>query len=93
MQTVATVPNKGKFGWKYPNGTLSGALGNLQKRKSDIALTAFFMKVIIPEKFLEVKNILFSLIMTLCVAYAWVKKCYCDGFWQEENEVLDITSF
>ncbi|KAL7029684.1 hypothetical protein ACKWTF_006319 [Chironomus riparius] len=42
--TVTTVPNKGKFGWKYPNGTLSGALGNLQKRKSDIALTAFFMK-------------------------------------------------
>ncbi|XP_070495744.1 uncharacterized protein [Chironomus tepperi] len=42
--SIITVPNKGKFGYKYPNGTLSGALGNLQKRKSDIALTAFFMK-------------------------------------------------
>jgi hypothetical protein len=45
--TASLIGNKGKFGGKYPNGTLSGALGNLQKRKSDIALTAFFMKVII----------------------------------------------
>ena len=30
---------------KLSNGSLTGALGNLQRRKSDIALTAFFMKV------------------------------------------------
>lgn len=43
---VTLVKNQDKFGEKLSNGTLTGALGNLQKRKSDIALTAFFMKVI-----------------------------------------------
>lgn len=42
---VSLVKNQGNFGVKLPNGTLTGALGNLQKRKSDIAMTAFFMKV------------------------------------------------
>lgn len=40
------IKNRGKFGVKLANGTLTGALGNMQKRKSDIALTAFFMKVV-----------------------------------------------
>ena len=89
MQTVITVPNKGKFGWKYPNGTLSGALGNLQKRKSDIALTAFFMKVIIPKKevFGSEKYFIFShydFMRCICLG----EKCYCDIFWQEMSEVL-----
>lgn len=43
---VNVIKNRGKFGVKLSNGSLTGALGNLQKRKSDIALTAFFMKVI-----------------------------------------------
>lgn len=39
------VKNDGtKFGFKLKNGTLTGALGNLQKRKVDVALTAFFIK-------------------------------------------------
>jgi hypothetical protein len=42
---VTILKNRGKFGVKLSNGSLTGALGNLQKRKSDIALTAFFMKV------------------------------------------------
>lgn len=43
---VTVVKNHGKFGVKLSNGTLTGALGNLQRRKSDIAMTAFFMKVV-----------------------------------------------
>lgn len=31
---------------KLSNGSLTGALGNLQRRVSDVALTAFFMKVV-----------------------------------------------
>lgn len=44
--TVSVVRNRGKFGEKLLNGSLTGALGNLQSKKSDIALTAFFMKVV-----------------------------------------------
>lgn len=43
---MTVIKNNGKFGEKLSNGSLTGALGNLQKKKSDIALTAFFMKVI-----------------------------------------------
>jgi hypothetical protein len=43
---VTVIKNQGNFGVKLPNGTLTGALGNLQKKKSDIAMTAFFMKVV-----------------------------------------------
>jgi hypothetical protein len=46
MHPVVMIKNNGKFGGKLKNGTLTGALGNLQRRKSDIALTAFFVKVI-----------------------------------------------
>ena len=45
-RTVMVIKNNGKFGGKLPNGTLTGALGSLQRRKSDIAMTAFFLKVI-----------------------------------------------
>ncbi|KAG5681339.1 hypothetical protein PVAND_010784 [Polypedilum vanderplanki] len=42
--TIVVIENNGKFGIKFQNGTLTGALGSLQRRKSDIAMTAFFMK-------------------------------------------------
>lgn len=43
---VKLIKNNGKFGVKLSNGTLTGALGNLQSRRSDIVTTAFFMKVL-----------------------------------------------
>lgn len=42
---VTLVKNNGKFGEKLKNGTLTGALGNLQRRQADIVTTAFFVKV------------------------------------------------
>lgn len=51
---MTVVKNHGKFGVKLSNGTLTGALGNLQRRKSDIAMTAFFVKVV--KKFYEKKE-------------------------------------
>lgn len=39
------VKNDGsKFGGKFPNGTVNGALGNIQKKTVDIALSTFFIK-------------------------------------------------
>lgn len=43
---MSVVRNEGKFGVKLQNGSLTGSLGNLQSKKTDIAMTAFFMKVV-----------------------------------------------
>lgn len=42
---MTLVPNDGaKFGYRNPNGSLTGALKNVQSRKSDIAFVGFFIK-------------------------------------------------
>lgn len=42
---VTLVPNDGmKFGFRNPNGTLTGALKTIQSRKSDIAFIGYFIK-------------------------------------------------
>lgn len=42
---VVIVKNDGaKFGFKLPNGTLTGALKSIFKRESDIAFVTFFIK-------------------------------------------------
>jgi len=42
---VSFVVNDGtKFGFKNPNGTLTGGLRTVQSRKSDIAFSGYFIK-------------------------------------------------
>lgn len=42
---VTIIQNNEKFGGRLPNGRLTGAFGLLQNGTTDIALTAFFLKV------------------------------------------------
>jgi hypothetical protein len=55
--TVNLVKNNGKFGVKLANGSFTGALGNLQRRQSDVVTTAFFMKVLYPIVFIIAPSI------------------------------------
>lgn len=42
---MTLVANDGaKFGFRSANGTLTGSLGTLQSRKSDVAFVGFFIK-------------------------------------------------
>lgn len=42
---MALVVNDGmKFGFRHPNGTLTGALKTVQTRKSDVAFIGYFIK-------------------------------------------------